>query len=114
MDNAQIARFEPLRTLAFGGISATYAAVGTPFLNAEHIISFDNTTDAQITISFDGVNDHLIVPSEAGKVFDLSTNRIGIVQKLMLPQNMQVYAKQTSTGPTLGAVYVSVVYASNH
>jgi hypothetical protein len=112
MDNAQIARFEPLRSLAFGSISGTYAKVGTPFLNAEHIISIDNTTDAQVTISFDGINDHLVVPPSAGKVFDLSSNKISTVQKLMMPQNTQVYTKQTSAGPTLGSVYVSVIYAS--
>jgi len=112
MDNAQIARFEPLRSLAFGSISGTYSKVGTALSNAAHIINIDNTSDVQFTVSFDGINDHLIIPSEAGKVFDLSSNKISTVQKLMIPQNTQVYVKQTTGAPTQGSIYVSVIYAS--
>ena len=112
MDNAQIVRFEPLRSLAFGSISGTYAALGAPLANAARIIGIDNTTNAVVTISFDGVNDHTVVPATAGKIFDFTTNRMGPVSHLLLPANTTIYVKQTSGAPSSGSVYVTDVYAS--
>ena|ERR1700685_870883 len=102
-------RYEPLRSLAFGDISGTYAAVGDPFGNAVRMIMIDNLTDANITISFDGINDHLIIASSSGRVLDYATNRVGPVDQLEQSEGTIVYVKGD---PSVGSIYVSVVYAA--
>lgn len=112
MDNAIRVRFEPLRSLAFGSISGTYAAIGTALANASHLIKVDNLSDVTLTISFDGVNDHFIIPTQAGTILDLSSDRVDPAGKLFLSAGTIVYVKQTATGPSTGSVYVSTMYAS--
>jgi hypothetical protein len=112
MDNAIRVRFEPLRALAFGSISGTYAAIGTALANASHLIKVDNLTDVTVTISFDGVNDHFVMPTQSGTIFDFSSDMVLPVGKLFLSQGTIVYVKQTSGAPSSGNVYVSSMYAS--
>lgn len=109
--NAQIVRFEPLRSLAFGSISGTYAAIGSATTDACRLIGIDNLTNATVTISFDGVNDHTVLAATSGKVFDLATNRVDPTGYLALPSNTTVYVKGS---PGSGSVYVTIMYASTN
>jgi hypothetical protein len=104
-------RYEPLRSLAFGSISGTYAAVGTPFDNAVRLLMIDNLTDANLTISFDGINDHLIIASSSGRVIDYATNRVGPVDQLEQAEGTILYVKGD---PSVGSIYVAVVYAASN
>lgn len=108
----QLIRYEPIRSLAFGSVSGAYAKIGTPFSNAVRCIMIDNFMNANLTISFDGVNDHLVIFSSSSKIIDYASNRVGPVDQLEQPINTQVYVKQTSGAPSSGSVYVSVIYAS--
>lgn len=105
----QIIRFEPLRSLAFGSISGSYAAVGTPAQNAIRSIMFFNTTNANVIVSFDGVNDHLVVVTDSGQVYDYGSNRVDPVGQLEQPVGTQVYVKGA---PSSGTFYVAMYYAS--
>lgn len=109
--NGQRVRFEPLRSLAFGSISGAYAAVGTGFSNAARMLMVDNLTDSTITVSFDGVTDHMIIASMSGKIIDYGSNRVGQVNQLEQAQGTVVYVKGTVTS---GSVYVSVIYAATN
>lgn len=111
MDNAQIVRFETLRSLAFGSISGTYAAVGTALIHSARVIGIDNTTDADMLVSFDGVNNHTILIAHSGKIFDFTSNRAEPVGNLELPNHTAVYVKQVSA-PSMGSVYVTSLYGS--
>jgi hypothetical protein len=112
MDNAIRVRFEPLRSLAFGSISGTYAAIGTALANASHLLKVDNLTDVTQTISFDGINDHFVVPAQSGLVLDFSSDMVLPAGKLFLSQGTIIYVKQTAGAPSTGSVYVSSMYAS--
>lgn len=112
MNLGQRAKFEPLRSVAFGSISGTYTAIGTPIGDAAHAIFIDNLTDANMFISLDGINNHIVVAANSGRVIDISTNRIGPVENLQLPQNITFYVKQVTGAPSLGSIYVGVMYAS--
>ncbi len=111
--NAQIARFETLRSLAFGSISGTYAAIGSAFLNASRSLDIENLSDVTMTFSMDGVNDHFVIPAQAGKILDFSSNRGANANLLVVPANTVVYVKQTSGAASMGSVYVTNIYASN-
>lgn len=109
----QRARFEALRSLAFGSIVAGYASVGSVLANPARIVICQNLTDAGVTISFDGgVTDHLVLAANASVVLDLASDSVAM-SPLQLPQGTQISVKRTSGAPTTGAFYVSIVYASN-
>lgn len=102
------AGFETLRSLAFGSISGTYAAVGSALANPARIVHVYNGTDADMFFSIDGTNNHFIVPSGGFILFDFTTNK-SIDPGLFISQGTIFYVKQV-TAPTSGSVYVAVVY----
>lgn len=108
-NNTQVVQIDAVRTLAFGGISGAYAAVGTPFTEPVRIICFTNTTDGDMFFSDDAVNNKLFIPAGGFKLFDLATNRFNSSQYWILPIGTQFYVKQ-STAPTKGAVYIECLW----
>jgi hypothetical protein len=107
-----IARADTLRTLAFGGISGTYAVVGAVLAHNWRIFRITNNTDGDLFISFDGTNNNIFVPAMSFVLYDLSTNAPPISESdnLVLGIGTQFYAKQ-STAPTSGAVWIEGLYA---
>lgn len=108
---AQQVKFDTIRSLAFGSISGSYAAIGTPTTINARLICITNTTDTDMFISTDGVNNMLIVPHGSFKLFDLQTNRFSLDQQFVVPINTQFYVKQV-TAPGSGTVYLEIVYGT--
>lgn len=106
-------RVEIVRSLAFGGISASYAAVGTPSIKPEGVLQFQNLTDAAVMFSFDGVNDHFPLPASGYFVLDVTTNQPFNVGGLYLSVGTQIYVKSLSGNPSSGSVYVSFYYGAD-
>lgn len=112
MSNAQRVAFEPLRSLAFGSVAASYTAVGGLYDNPARLIKIDNSTDANVLISFNGVDDHIFVPAISAVLFDYASDRVGPEDRLEQPVNTQIYVKRESGAPSSGNVYVSLMFAS--
>jgi hypothetical protein len=110
--NAQRVKFENIRSLAFGSITTSYVAVGDQVDNPVRMIAIDNLSNANLLVSFDGVNDHTVVPAISGRVFDYASNRVGPEDRLEQPVNTQVYVKREGGAPSSGSVYVTVMFAS--
>lgn len=104
-----IAKAETLRSLAFGSISGTYAAVGTGFIAPVSIIQLQNLTDTSMYFSMDGVNDHFILPTNSALVLDVTGNHAADDTGLYFAKGCIVYVKQVSA-PSSGSVYVSTIY----
>lgn len=105
MGNAQVATIDTIRTLAFGSISGSYAAVGTPLIFPTRLICFTNNTNGDMFFSSDGTNNQLFIAASSFKLFDLNTNRLNQQQLWVFATGTQFYVKQ-STAPTAGAVYI--------
>lgn len=103
---------ETLRTLAFGSISGTYAGIGTSFVNPCRILLVQNLTNNTLVFSFDGVNDHFVLPSNGFVLIDVESNKTTTGGALNLPTGTRVYVKEIGT-PTTGAVYVSTLYGAS-
>lgn len=104
------AMIDVLRTLAFGSITGSYTAVGTPLAFQARIICFTNTTNEDVLFSMDGVHDQLIVPAGSFKLFDITTNHRPVNQDdFCLANGTQWYVKYTAV-PASGAVYIELVY----
>ncbi len=101
---------ETLRTLAFGSISGTYAALGTALANPCRILYIVNNTDALLTFSFDGVNDHFVIPSMSFMILDVTSNMSIPGGWLTIAQGTKIYVKGS---PGSGSVYLSVFYGGN-
>ncbi len=105
--------FDTLRSLAFGSISGTYAAVGTPFTVEARIICFTNKTQGDMILSTDSSNasGQIFLPAGAFKLYDLTANLVpGKDDNFVIAKGTQFYVKQV-TAPVSGAVYIEDVYA---
>jgi hypothetical protein len=103
-------QLEPLRTLAFGGISGTYAGIGTALVNPCRLLYIVNTTDVLLTFSDDGVNNKFVVPSMSHLIIDIGSNKTLLGGSLNIAQGTTIYVKGA---PTLGDVYLTTAYGSN-
>ena len=103
---AQRVGIEPLRSLAFGSISGTYAGIGTSFTHPIRIMKIYNGTDAAITFSDDGVVDKEILPAGGFLLLDFTSNAAN-ASGFFFAEGDRIYAKGS---PTSGSVYVSSYY----
>jgi len=99
----QSARADAYQSIAFGSLSGTYTAFANPINHNYRILDFENTTNADVSISFDGTTNNLYLPAGSYRLYDLGIN--GMVTS----KNTVVYAKTAGT-PTSGAVYVTGWY----
>lgn len=110
---AKKAFLDTLRSLAFGSISGTYAAVGAVFAHPARIICIVNNTNGDMIFSTDSTNasGNLFIPAGGFKLLDVTANMIPDKDdSLAFPAATQIYVKQSSA-PTSGSVYVELVYA---
>jgi hypothetical protein len=106
---SRIVRFDSYRTLAFGSISGTYAAVGTALEKPMRLLHFQNTSDVDLLISFDQVNDNLYLPAGSFALYDFNANQDpGADFKMQV--GTQIYVKQASGAPGSGGIQVMAVY----
>lgn len=109
--SAQIARFEGLRSLAHGSISGSYALVGSLFVNPVRLLKIVNLTDGNLTISYNGVTDHDIIPASSEFLYDISSDKANQAGVLDIPANSGVWVKGSAS---VNSVYVVVMYASDN
>lgn len=102
------AKFDSVRELAFGGIGAAYAALGTPLTDHARIVRFVNSTNVEIYVSVDGVNDHMRLAASSFVLYDFSTNKIQD-DGLFVSVGTQFYVKQVAGAPASGSVWCEVV-----
>ena len=104
--------FDSLRSLGFAGISAAYAAVGTPFTRVARGICITNNTQGDMLFSDDSavVAGKIFVGACSFKLWDIQANiNPQFDDKYVLPIGTQLYVKQL-TAPVSGDVYIEVLY----
>jgi hypothetical protein len=106
-------QFDVQRTLGFAGIGANYAAVGTGLTYPASQLFIQNLTNVSLQFSFDGINDHFPLASNAFFVLDITTNKFIRSEGLFLPVGTTLYVKEIAGGaaPASGSVYFSYTYA---
>jgi len=105
------ARWEPIRTLAFGVINGVYSSLGTPLSHPARLLIFQNSTDADMYVSFNGIDDHLELMPYGYLIIDLSSNKT-VPQGFYQAEGDQIYIKDQGVAATSGKVSMSVVYGA--
>lgn len=100
--------FEAVREVAFGGIGAGYAALGTAVSDNVRMISISNATNADVYISFDGTTNHIRLAANSFKLFDFTANKVR-EDGFFLANQTTIYQKRVSGAPTSGSLWVEVV-----
>lgn len=109
MGYGSTAKFQAMKTLAFGSIGANYTVVDSPFDFQSRILIITNLTDESIIFSDDNVTDCFILMANSAAIFDMMSNSSPI-NTATFPKLLTIYAKDAGVAPTSGAVYVSSVY----
>ena len=105
----QSVSIDPLRSLAFGSITNSYAKVGTALVEPVRLIAFDNPTDGDMLVSTDGSTDMLFLAAGTFKLFDLTTNKLSIDTQWVFNVGTQFYVKYSSA-PSKSAFYIACLW----
>lgn len=97
---------DPLRSINSASFTGSYQAVGTPLTNGARIIKFNNLSNVTATLSWDGVNDHEILPTNSFVLLDISAAREN-AQFFEVQSGTQFYVKGSAG---TGLFYISVYY----
>ena len=102
--------FEALRVLAFGGISAAYANVGSVTAHKVRIFKISNNTEGDMIFRVTSTDDEIFLTAGSFTLYDIQANmNAQFDDKYVLPIGAQFEVKQI-TAPVSGAVYVEVIY----
>lgn len=102
--------FDELRSLAFGGISAVYAPVGSPLSVMGRGICFTNNTEGDVLFTDDLSKNKIFVAAGSFKLWDVQANmNAQFDDKYVLPIDTQFYVKQLEA-PVSGSVYIEIIY----
>lgn len=101
---------ETLRFLGFSSISSSYMGIGTAIDNPARVYFIQNNTDVMLTFSWDGVNDHFVLPSDGFFLLDSTANKSNNGGMLAVPTGTRTYVKGS---PTIGTVDLTVFYGKN-
>jgi hypothetical protein len=102
--------FDPLREVAFGSITASFATVGPATTFPTRIIHVGNTTNTDLDVSIDGTNIHIRLPPGSFTLYDISATH-GNATISGLPSQISIYVryKSGSSAPTSGYFYCTIV-----
>ena len=107
------AKFDNLREIAGTSINSSYQLVGTIFIVNPRIIAFHNSTDVDLYVSTDGINNKLRMASNSFKIHDVQANKSDSGDNL-IPKAIGIWVKETSEGtPTEGDFWVEAIYSDN-
>ena len=110
MNQAVRVQWDALRSLGFASFAAGYTIVGTAFAHPIRLLVMQNLTNGTATVSFDGVTDHMVLPSGGQIVLDFASDASFVAGMWSLAVGDSVWVKNNGAAPTSGSFYVSAAY----
>ena len=105
---SNIVRFDAWRSVAFGSITNSYTALGSPLGHAMRVLHFINNTDGDMAISFDGTTDNMPILADSFSLYDLTSDQ-DANEMFRYENGTQIYIKYL-TAPTTGDFYLVAIY----
>jgi hypothetical protein len=99
-------QMEPLKELAFGSLTSSYVAIGTPLVNPSRIMYIKNSSNVDVYISTDGTNAIKHMVAAGTDIINCRAN-YGC-----WPAGTQFYAKIVTGTATSGYIVIESVYAN--
>ncbi len=90
-------------------LTASYQTLGSPLTLACCLIKFVNNSSSDVTISWDGLNDHDFIPANSFALYDVCSDA-GTIRGLYVPRGTQFYVK--GTGVLAESVYLVAFHTS--
>jgi len=106
---SNLARVDSLRSVIFSDITAMYTELGISLGHPMRLLHFVNNTNALIYISFDGINDNLVLPPLTFLLWDLTTNK-DIDESFRYQKGTQLQLKYVGSAAISGSVYAMALY----
>lgn len=106
-------QFDPIRSVAFGSITASYTPLGAVLANNWRAFKCTNNTDGDMMLSLNGTSDNIFVPAGGFVLYDVAANSptTKTIDKLVFALGTQFSIKYISA-PTKGSVYLEGFYAA--
>ena len=104
--------FEAVKTFDLATLSASYQLVGTVLANASVYLRIKNTSAVAVTISFDGVTDHDIIPAGEAVPYNFGSNAQSTAgdNRFALAKGTGIYAKGAAAGGAGTLLIVTSIY----
>lgn len=102
-----------LRSVGFASLSGVYIGIGTSMTKPIRMLMFQNRTDVDVMISFDGVHDTVPLAAFTQWIWDITSNKT-IDQGFFIAQGTRFYVKKINNADvaTEGSVYLSTFYGA--
>jgi hypothetical protein len=110
-------QFDPIRTTTCAVIAAAgalYQVIGAKYQYPIRLLKITNKTNADLVISFDGIDAHDIIPMNSYCLYDFGSNMATQTGHLELQGGTQVYARcLVIPGAPAGSLYITAVCIAN-
>jgi len=99
---------DTLRQIAATTFNNTFQPVGIPLIYPSPLVKFVNNTSVLVTISWDGVNMHDVLPATTFSIYDFCSDA-GSTAGFYCAQGTQFYVNAAAG---TGSLYIVVFYSS--
>lgn len=106
-------QWDNLRLLNYAFMDTTYIGIGSALSNPVRIIALYNSTDQDLFISTDGINDKIIIPAQSQRIYDIAANKSTQGGCLFLAAGQRLYARYPDVEPTQGNIYFESAFGSD-
>lgn len=105
---------EDLRSISSGTFTGTYQTLGTPLDHEIRLLKFVNNSNVDVTVSWNGTDDHDFLPASSAVIYDVTANKSAIsgVGQLNIAAQTQFYVSGSAGGGNAGSVYLIALYAA--
>jgi hypothetical protein len=107
MANPNTAQIQTLRTLGFGSITTSYAAVGTKYEIPLRMVRIINNTNGDLFFTTNPAVDQFFLPAASFVLYDVAGNS-GPNTQFRLQGDLQFYVKY-STAPNQKDVFIEAI-----
>jgi hypothetical protein len=97
---------DPIRSIDSATFTGSYQTVGIPLSHGARIVKFTNLSTVTVTLSWDGINAHEVLPANSFVLIDVSGAKEN-AQYIEIQIGTQFYALGSSG---TGLFYISVYY----
>lgn len=110
---SNIVRVDAIRSVPIASITGSYTAIGTPFGHAMRVLHFINDSNGTYMISFDGINDNVVLLAESFALYDFTSDQ-DWNEKFRYERGTQLFIKYlvapTAVAGTTDTFYVVAVF----